>query len=438
MSTNLSESIDKTKPSKRVIVSNPNGQREVFTQNSKTGEKGTTSKKTTLISLDWLDLKFSAGNLNLECFDYKGQTFFYSGNECYRLELLPYGGYAYRSKADVFYGDSKLGNIEFDSIYQSQEKTAKFHVENSCFYDEWENVCLESIIKNFAKSIGATVIGVLRADIALDSLTFESLAWNVYNHDILPIRQSSLKGGHWTTDKERLTRITTGFSYGARKSGRLFRCYDKSLEISEKSKHKTYILDYWKNNNLNQLGGHVWRLEAELRNDFLKTVADFNWQHVFDKKRLLSLFQVAQKNYFEFVDMKALEGAKNAEQRKKRFQRAKRVQFIDFTQVHTDEYKRLKIAKKPKTDRTAKIMIKQLASSAVLTVENEPEKALAYAKAAGLLMQENSLDDYVKMKTHFWRPQIEREAWRQGRAVNSMVDLANLATSLIGLQNVYV
>jgi hypothetical protein len=223
----------------------------------------------------------------------------------------------------------------------------------------------------------------------------------------------------------------------------MFRCYDKSLEVSEKSKHKAYILDYWKNNNLDQDGGHVWRLEAELRNDFLKTVADFNWQHVFDKKRLLSLFQVAQKNYFEFVDFRDVdfrdvEGAINAEQRKKRLQRAERVQFIDFTQVHTDDYKRLKIAKKPKTDRTAKIMIKQLASSAALTVENEPEKALIYAKAAGLLMQENSLGAYVKMKTHFWQPQFEREAWRQLRTVNSMVDLANLATSLVGLQNVYV
>jgi len=247
-----------------------------------------------------------------------------------------------------------------------------------------------------------------------------------------------MKGGHWATDKEHLTRVTTGFSYGSRSSGRLFRCYNKSLEICQKSNHKYYILGYWQNNNLDQAGGDIWRLEAELRSDFLKTVDGFTWGHLFDKKRLLSLFQAATKNYFEFVDMSVAEGANNAAQRKKRFQRAKRIKVIDFTEVHTDGYQRRKIEKKPKTDRTAKIMIKQLALSAALTAENEPEKALNYAKAAGLMMDENGLQEYVIRKTHFWAPQIEREAWRAGKSVNSLVNLGNLAASLIDLQNCYV
>lgn len=408
-----------------------------FLPKSKTGEKGTITPKT-LINLDWLDLKLSAGNLSLECFNQYGQTFFYSGNEAYRLDLLPFGGKTYRSKADVFYGDSKLGTIEFDSIFENLAETAKFHVENSAFYDEWANVCLGSIIENFAKSISADVVGVLRADVALDGRQFEAFGWNVYHHDILPIRPGSMKGGHWATDKQHLTRVNTGFKYGSRSSGRLFRCYDKSLEISENKKDKSYILNYWNANNLDQVGGHVWRLEAELRSDFLKTVEGFTWEHLFDKKRLLGLFQVATKNYFEFVDMSVTEGINNAAQRKKRFQRAKRIKVVDFTQVHTDGYQRRKIEHKPKTDRTAKIMIKQLALSAALTAENEPEKALNYAKAAGLLMDENGLQEYVLKKTHFWAPQIAREAWRAGKSVNSLVDLGNLAASLIDLQNCYV
>ena len=435
MSTNIQTSNRKSKPGSS--GGGGGGQSDGFVSKSKTRQKGTITRKT-LINLDWLDLKLSAGNLSLECFNQYGQTFFYSGNEAYRLDLLPFGGKTYRSKADVFYGDSKLGTIEFDSIFENLAETAKFHVENSAFYDEWANVCLGSIIENFAKAIGSEVLGVLRVDIALDGRQFEAFGWNVYHHDILPIRPGSMKGGHWATDKEHLTRVTTGFSYGSRSSGRLFRCYDKSLEISEKSQHKTYILDNWNVNNLDQDGGHVWRLEAELRSDFLKTVEGFSWEHLFDKKRLLSLFQVATKNYFEFVDMSVAEGANNAAQRKKRFQRAKRIQVIDFTEVHTDGYQRRKIEKKPKTDRTAKIMIKQLALSAALTAENEPEKALNYAKAAGLMMDENGLQEYVIKKTHFWAPQIEREAWRAGKSVNSMVDLVNLATSLQNLQNCYV
>lgn len=403
----------------------------------KTGENGTT-KRTTLITLDWLELKLSIGNLSLECFNQKGICTFKRGTEVFKMELLPFGGKTYRTGAVVYYGESKIGTIQFDSIFENLRSTAKLQIENANFYDDWAEITLSSIVDAFVKSIGSKVLGILRADIALDSRKFEAFAYNVYWNDILPIRATSMNGGNWALDKEHLSRVCTGFSYGSRQSGRLIRCYDKSLEISEQSKHKAYILNYWKENNLDQTGGHVWRLEYELRSDFLKTVEGFIWEHLFDKKRLLSLVQVATHNFFEFVDMSHLKGIKNAEQRKKRLQRAERVQVIEFTQVHTESYQRAKVNRKPKTDRTAKIMIKQLTLSAALTAETEPEKALSYAKAAGLMMNENSLEDYVKKKTHFWGPQIEREAWRRGKGVNSMLDMVDLVTSLQNLQNAYV
>lgn len=136
--------------------------------------------------------------------------------------------------------------------------------------------------------------------------------------------------------------------------------------------------------------------------------------------------------------MRVVDDTNNAAQRKKRFQRAKRIKVIDFSEVHTETYQRTKIVQKPKTDRVAKIMIKQLTLSSALTSEDEPGKALHYALAAGLLMEGNELQAYVARKTHFWQPQIEREAWRAGKSVNSMLDLGNLATSLLDLQNIYV
>lgn len=252
------------------------GQHATIPPISKTGEKGTNPQPQTLINLDWVDLKLSIGDLSLECFNQNGITVFYSENEAYRLALEPFGDKNYRSSAAVYYGDSKLGTIKFDAVFENLKDTAKLHVENSALYDDWADVALLSIIETFAKSIGSTVLGALRADVALDGRQFEGFAWNVYYHDILPIRPKSMKGGHWATDKEHLTRITTGFSYGSRQSGRLVRCYNKSLEISEKSQHKSYILDYWRNNNLDQDGPHVWRLEYELRSDFLKTVEGFS------------------------------------------------------------------------------------------------------------------------------------------------------------------
>jgi hypothetical protein len=409
-----------------------------ITKHHNSDTKKGVQKRHSLITLDYLELLLSIGNLSRECFNQKGIAVFYHGNECYKLELLPFGGKKWRSAANVYYGDELLGTLHFDSIFETLADKAKFKLENSTFYGQWADITQGSITSNFAKSFGSEVLSVLRADVALDGCKYGDFAHKVYYHEVVPLRPSSLKGGHWSTDKQNWQRINTGFGYGSRQGGRFFRCYDKSLEISEKSTHKVYILDYWQNNNLDQAGGHVWRLEAELRSDFLKTVDGFTWEHLFDKKRLLSLFQVATKNYFEFVDEIHIRGTKNAEQLKKRLQRAEKIQVIDFSEVHTETYQRVTAEKKPKTDRTAKIMIKQLALSAALTAETEPEKALNYAKAAGLLMEENSLEDYVMKKTHFWAPQIEREAWRRGKGVNSMLDLVNLATSLQNLQNLHV
>ena len=410
----------------------------LFAPKDKMRKNGTTPGRQSLITLDYLELLLDIGTLSRECFNLKGIAVFYHGHECYKFELLPYGGKKWRSAANVYYGNQMMGVIHFDSIYETLQGKAKFKAENTLFYDEWANITLFSILDGFAKSFKSNAVAVLRADVAMDSRKFGDFAHKVYYHEVVPLRPSSLKGGHWSTDKATWQRINTGFTYGSRQSGRLIRCYDKSLEISEKSQHKSYILDYWKNNSLDQDGGHVWRLEYELRSDFLKTVASFSWEHLFCKKRLLSLVQVATKNYFEFVDEAAIRGAKNPEQRKKRLQRSDRIPFINFNEVHTEGYHRTKIVQKPKTDRTAKIMIKQLTLSAALTAEHEPEKALNFAKAAGLLMQGNELQGYVTSKTHFWAPQIEREAWRKGRGVNSMLDLANLATSLLDLQNVHV
>ncbi|WP_421799467.1 hypothetical protein [Haliscomenobacter sp.] len=401
----------------------------------KTGENWTTPQKT-LITLDWLELKLDSGFLSLEAFSSKGICRFGKGTEVYNLELLPFGGKTYRTGAVVYYGNTKLGTIHFDSIFENLAKTAKFQIENAAFYDDWANLTLHYLIQNFVKCIGSKVLGVLRADIALDGHQFADFAHNVGECHITPLRQKSLHSAHFSLKDAK--REITGFSYGSRQSGRLIRCYNKSREIAEKSKHKSYILDYWKVNQVNQSAGNIWRLEYELRTDFLKTVDGFSWDQLFDKKRLLGLSQVATNGFFEWVHADVIRNAKNASQRQKRLQRAERIRVVDFSQVQTNNYQRIRAKQKPKTDRTAKIMIKQLALSAALCTESEPEKALNYAKVAGLLMEGNDLQSYVAMKNYFWQPQFEREAWRKGRGVNSMLDIANLATSLTDLQNVYV
>lgn len=411
----------------------------------KTGENWTNPQKS-IITLDWLELKLDVGKLRLEIFGNKGTYIFGKGTELFRLELLPFGGKTYRTGAAVYYGPQKIGTIHFDSIFENLKGTAKFQIENTAFYEDFAHLTLQYIIHIFVKSIGSKVLGVLRADVAIDGHQFRDFAYNVGECHITPIRQKSFKPAHFSLKGAK--REIMGFSYGSRQSGRLIRCYDKDREIMEQSQHKSYILDYFKANGLRETKGNVWRLEYELRTDFLKTVADFTWEHLFDKKKLLALAQVATNGFFEWVNADVIRNAPNASQLQKRLQRAERVRVIDFSQVKIDGYMRMKKKQKRTaceilfgraiTERSSKIMIKQLALSAALCAESEPEKALNYAKVAGLLMDGNDLKEYVVSKTHFWAPEIERQAWRRGKDVNSMMDLNDLATSLQNLQNLYI
>lgn len=401
----------------------------------KTGENWTDRAKN-LLGIDWLELKIDVGNLRLEIFNSKGTYTFGKGTELFKLELLPFGGKTYRTGATIYYGTQKIGIVHFDSIFENLRGTAKLQIDNPCFYEDFAHLTLQYIIHIFVKSIGSKVLAVLRVDIAIDGHQLRDFAYNVGECHITPIRQKSFKPAHFSLKGAK--REIMGFSYGSRQSGRLIRCYDKDREITEQSQHKSYILDYFKANGLRKTKGNVWRLEYELRTDFLKTVDGFTWEHLFNKKKLLALAQVATNGFFEWVNAEVIRNAPNASQLQKRLQRAERVRVINFNQVKTDSYQRIKSKVKPKTDRTAKIMIKQLALSAALCAESEPEKALNYAKVAGLLMNENNLQAYVTRKTHFWQPQFEREAWRRGIPVNSMVDLGDLATSLQILQNVHV
>jgi len=319
-----------------------------FPPTGKTGENWTTQAKT-LITLDWLELKISIGQLCLEMFNSKGTCTFGGGTELFKLELLPFGGKTYRTGAALYYGAQKIGIIQFDSIFENLIGTAKLQIENACFYEDFAEITLQYIISTFVKSIGSKVLGVLRVDIALDGYQFADFAYSVGECHITPIRQKSLQSAHFSLKDAK--RVITGFGYGSRQSGRMFRVYDKEREIAEKSKHKIYILDYFQANGLRKTKGNIWRLEAELRTDFLKTIDGFTWEHLFDKKKLLGLVQVATNGFFEWVQADVIRNAANASQRQKRLQRAERIQVIDFAQIKTDNYQRIKTKAKPKTDR---------------------------------------------------------------------------------------
>lgn len=453
MSTNVQKQNRKSKPD-LPGSDGGGGQSGGFGTKSKTCQKGT--NQGVLINLDWLSFRIERGYIynpaNYSFQEWPGGSFLTwlknplddTSNQIgivktdtkeFKLELLPGGGGKYLSKANIYFDNEHFAIILFDTNYPNLKGTAQIEITNPFLYKDCD---LQAILNDFLQGINSKVLNVFRVDVAMDGHSFRTFADQIYKHEIVPTRLGLVNGGRWSPNYDTLKAENSTIEGGSRSSGRNWRLYDKDREIAEKSKHKVYILDHFQANGLRESKGNIWRLEFELKNDFLKTIDGFMWDDVFDKNKLLALAQVATHNYFEWVDSSVIKGIRNAEQRKKRLQRAERIQVIDFTRVKTDSYQRIKSKPKPKSDRTEKMICKYLAQHAALTSENEPEKALHYALAAGLVMEGNDLQNYITRKTHFWQPQIEREAWRRGIPVNSMVDLGNLAASLTDLQNCYV
>jgi hypothetical protein len=342
------------------------------------------------------------------------------GTERYGLELLPSGGKNFRSGCKVYYGKDEFGKLFWDGIFKDLEGVTKFELNNRQLYDTFNYTNLKSLIEGLASGIGAKIEGLFRVDIAIDSAEFGQFADKVVKDRCLfPIRPSSMKGHNGYIDL--FSGAVNGFTYGSRNSGRYIRCYNKSREISEKSTHKSYILDYWKANQLEQ-PGDIFRIETELRSKYLK-LAGFQWTDIFDKKGLLKIVRDAHRKFFEFiprrpehdhyfqVDKKTREAMMKQNQRDKK--RDENIPIIDFDQVKTDAYQRLK-PKSYEGQKTKQLVVKQLLGLAALTPDKEHEKAFNYVQAACQMMDDFELKNYIHYKSFQWKQEFKRKSMTKG------------------------
>lgn len=370
-----------------------------------------------LVSLDTVEFRFTDSCLTVGMFAHTGRGYCEvgKGTERYGLELLPNGAKNFRSGCKVYYGKEELGKLFWDGIFKELAGVTKFELNNRQLYDTWNDLLLQDVVNGLAKAINAKIDGVLRVDIAIDSAAFGVFADQVVkDRSLMPVRPSSLKGNNGYIDL--FSGAVNGFTYGSRNSGRFIRCYNKSREIREKSTHKSYILDYWKANSLEQ-PGDVFRIETELRSQFLKTIQDFQWIDLFDKKSLLKVVQTAHNKFFEWIP-RTLEHDQTDQATKaailKKNQRAERVQVINFDQVKTDTYQRLK-AKSYEGKKTKQLVVKQLLGLAALTPDNEHEKAFNYVMAACQMMDEFELKNYIHYKSFQWKKEFEQKSMIKGR-----------------------
>jgi hypothetical protein len=371
----------------------------------------------TLITMDTVEFRFTGGKLSVGMFARTGRA--YCGRGRYRLELLPSGGKNFRSGCKVYYRKEEFGKLFWDGIFKDLKGVTKFELNNRQLYDTFNDTNLKSLVEGLASGIGAKIEGLFRVDIAVDSAAFGTFADQVVKHrSLMPVRPSSMKGHNGYIDL--FSGAVNGFTYGSRNSGRYIRCYNKSREISEKSTHKSYILDYWKANHLEQ-PGDIFRIETELRSNYLKKVK-FQWTDIFDKKGLLKLVQFAHNKFFEFiprrpehddyfhVDKKTRDAIMKQNQR---INRDKRIKIIDFDQVKTDAYQRLK-TKSYEGQKTKQLVVKQLLGLAALTPDEEYEKAFNYVQAACQMMDDFELKNYIHCKSLQWKQEFKHKSMTKG------------------------
>lgn len=376
-----------------------------------------------LVSMDTVEFRFTGSFLTVGMFANSGRGYCEvgQGSELYGLELLPNGAKNFRSGCKVYYGKEELGKLFWDGVFKELEGVTKFELNNRQLYDSWNDILLQDVVKGLAKAIGAKVDGVLRVDIAIDSAAFGAFAEQVVkDRSLIPVRPSSLKGHNGYIDL--FSGAVNGFTYGSRNSGRFIRCYNKSREIREKSTHKVYILDYWKANHLEQ-PSDIFRIETELRSQYLKTIQGFQWTDLFDKTNLLKVVQMAHNKFFEWIP-RTLEHDQTDQASKaailKRNQRAERVQVIDFSEVKTDAYQRIK-AKAYEGQKTKQLIVKQLLGLAASTPDNEHEKAFNYVMAACQMMDDFELKNYIHYKSFQWMKEFERKSMTKGaRTINKI------------------
>ncbi|HPH21525.1 MAG TPA: hypothetical protein PLE32_22200 [Haliscomenobacter sp.] len=399
-----------------------------------------------IVTLDWLDLKLKdnfSEKIQVQYIGKTGWSTIGEANGIYSLEMQRGGGSSYRQSANVHFclpdeRTFKLGILYWDGMFADIKGTAKLHTEGRWFYEEIPDTSLLEIIQNLLHLLNSDVVGVIRADIAFDSLDNGTLVNKIASGKITPVKPDSL--GTLYSKMMLGKRIELGNTMGSRQYGRLIRCYNKTRELNaNKDQHKGMrVRERWHAHGVMDNREDVYRIEFELRHNYLKKFKDLVWTDFFDPEKLVKIAERAALNFFDFVPTSVLgdlRGALSPEKQKEAYKllekakkRGKCVKTIDFAKVKTDGYILNKSQTSLPTSRAQQQAAKQLIVSAALHPDSK--KAIKYKSAAALLMRDCDLQNYILSKNMFWGDFIAREAKRRNVPINPIIDLSNIAQSL--------
>ncbi len=356
-----------------------------------------------LVNCDWLTLR---------CVDtLKGLTFtdgiLIVPNSPYRLQLMDYGTPLFKQICKVFWDETAIAEIQFDSRMAVNADTMYIKYENFIFYDVQ---CMErvsgdsSVFGRLFVALHTTVLSITRLDICVDGVDFTDFISDFQAGKYEKIKLDNVKVMRFGANAAALDYFTIG-SRGGKKYGC---CYNKTREIAEKGNKKGYINEYFRANGFD-LDKDTWRFEIRLNSEALK---DFS-QHHFDETtletpNLLRLFLSSLENFFEFVPTDSKDSRRS---------RREKVDLFAFT----DAPPLLVRVKRQLLEgtRTAKVMVKRHLRDAYLS--SVPQLAWLNLAAAKEIVTSYCLENWVTLR----RSVIERDiaSYASARNVDINPDL---------------
>lgn len=207
-------------------------------------------------------------------------------------------------------------------------------IENARLYEIGWLDTFKEVIKFFSWKME----NVSRLDIALDGKGFLAVANLWHDKAFKTVSRAQFKPN---LDKNM---NVTAYHLGGMCADRNLKCYDKTRELEVSNKY--YIRDFWQRSGLDT-STNVERLEVSLRNEYVKTVENFNWRCLDNFEYLASLMRTSLHKFYQFY----------YPDENKNISRCKKFDFIDWqhiggimlaknTAIITNEVSRFKQASK--------------------------------------------------------------------------------------------